>query len=135
MKPILVLMAMIFLHVFADYNLQGIMASMKQKSWWRKQYQEIDTCMYATDYRFALAAHAFEWSFVVMIPCAISSWFCEWWLITILYLVLLLSNTALHIYFDDLKANKKRINLGADQVFHILQILTTWAVWTIAIGW
>ena len=33
---ILVLFLMLFLHVVDDYYLQGILASMKQKSWWQK---------------------------------------------------------------------------------------------------
>ena len=28
---------MLFMHVLDDFRLQGIMAEMKQKSWWEKQ--------------------------------------------------------------------------------------------------
>ena len=32
-----VFLLMILLHVIDDFHLQGILASMKQKEWWKKQ--------------------------------------------------------------------------------------------------
>ena len=35
----MIYISMIFMHILDDYCLQGILASMKQKEWWRKQEQ------------------------------------------------------------------------------------------------
>ena len=35
MDKTFILLLMIFLHIIDDFNLQGIMASMKQKEWWK----------------------------------------------------------------------------------------------------
>ena len=46
-SKILLLIGMIQLHIVDDYMLQGILASLKQKQWWEKNYpQEI----YKNDY-------------------------------------------------------------------------------------
>ena len=37
MSKIFILLFMIMMHIVDDYYLQGILASMKQKSWWMKQ--------------------------------------------------------------------------------------------------
>ena len=43
------LLLMIFAHIVDDYYLQGILASMKQKSWWTKQ--EGYKSLYKNDYK------------------------------------------------------------------------------------
>ena len=40
-----------------------------------------------------------------------------------------LVNAAIHAIIDDLKANKKKINLVIDQSLHIIQILITFIVY------
>ena len=58
------LASMFFMHVVADFNLQGIMASMKQKTWWQKQegYEEQENCCaeYGTDLNDAVSAMLVE---------------------------------------------------------------------------
>ena len=132
MNGFLMLMAMIFWHVFADYSLQGILASMKQKDWWFSQ--ENMQRKYRNDYKAVLIAHAFEWAFVVMLPifCKLCGDHTGWEVL--FYLILLSINTYLHAYIDDLKANKKTINLIQDQVFHMGQIFVTWGLWMIIGG-
>lgn len=120
MKIILILFAMIFCHIVDDYYLQGILASMKQKAWWRKQegYNE----NYKHDYIIALIMHAFSWAFMIMLPFI---------LVDVNQYAIVISiaiNTIIHAFIDDLKANKKRINLVSDQILHILQILLTWFI-------
>ena len=120
MKIILILFVMIFCHIVDDYYLQGILASMKQKAWWRKQksYNE----MYKHDYIIALIMHAFSWAFMIMLPFI---------LVGINQYAIVISiaiNTIIHAFIDDLKANKKKINLVQDQVIHIVQILLTWFI-------
>lgn len=55
MNKSFILLWMIFMHIVDDYRLQGILASMKQKSWWKEQPQYKP--MYKRDY-IAVFAHA-----------------------------------------------------------------------------
>lgn len=124
---ILILIAMIFCHIVDDYYLQGWLASAKQKSWWEKNAPEK---LYRNDYIMALFMHSFSWSFMVMIPiiaCLLISGISlqEWFVIP--YFV----NMAIHCIVDDLKANKRKINLMQDQCIHLVQILVTWLAFMI----
>ena len=127
---------MIFLHMFADYHVQGILASMKQKSWWEKEGE-----MYKNDYKMALFCHAFEWTFIVLLPMLIQIFTrCEYWsggdiARACLYIAMFLANCSFHYGVDDMKANEKSINLITDQVCHFGQVVITWLIWTIFIGW
>lgn len=125
MNKIFILLAMIFLHIVDDYKLQqGVLANLKQKSWWQKEvgYKKL----YKYDYIPALILHAFSWTFMIMLPIAISLKFnIGWWIIA--YIV----NSAIHSFVDDLKANKLKINLIVDQIIHIIQIVITWAIFCI----
>ena len=116
---IFILLAMLFCHIVDDYYLQGILASMKQKSWWQKSesYSE----KYRYDYVIALIEHAFSWTFMVMLPIFIVSKFQ----IDVFMCLVFLANWIIHTVVDDLKANKKKINLIQDQVIHLLQIFVT----------
>lgn len=117
-----ILFVMIFAHIVDDYYLQGILASLKQKSWWenQKSYKP----MYKYDYIVALIMHAFSWSFMVSLPIL---YFCftEWISIAIIL------NTIIHGIVDDLKANKRKINLIVDQSIHIVQIIITWILFVV----
>ena len=115
-----ILLLMLFLHIVDDYYLQGILASMKQKAWWQKQESYCEKYKY--DYIVALIMHAFSWAFMITLPFILSK-------TSELYIVLtILINATLHFFIDDLKANKKKINLIQDQAFHIGQIMLTWAI-------
>jgi hypothetical protein len=58
MKAVLMLLFMIWLHIFADYHLQGILANMKQKSWWMGQKKNNQNIFYGElDYKVALLTH------------------------------------------------------------------------------
>ena len=73
MKYVLLFLGMIYMHIIDDYFLQGILASMKQKDWWRKQDN------YNKDYKYdyipALIAHATSWSISVNIPVILFMYF------------------------------------------------------------
>lgn len=112
-----ILFVMIFAHIVDDYYLQGILASLKQKSWWEKQ--ENYKPLYKYDYIVALIMHAFSWSFMISLPILYFG-FTKWIVVAILL------NTIIHGIVDDLKANKGKINLIVDQSIHIVQILITW---------
>lgn len=127
MKFILILLSMAFCHIVDDYYLQGWLASTKQKSWWEKNAPDK---LYKNDYIMALFMHSFSWSFMIMIPIIVYSLVSgiglkEW--IVIPYF----ANMAIHCIVDDLKANKKKINLIQDQITHLIQILVTWIAFMI----
>ena len=120
-NKIFILFAMIFLHIIDDYKLQGILASMKQKKWWEEQKEY--KSLYKYDYIPALIEHSFSWTFMIMLPIAITLHFnIGWWVIA--YII----NMAIHAYVDDLKANKFKICLVEDQAVHITQIICTWFI-------
>lgn len=110
-----VTLSMIFFHVIADYNLQGWLASAKQKEWWKKNAPQE---LYKHDYLVALLMHSFGWTFLVMLPIA----FYFNCIITPTFVATFIVNLVLHAVIDDLKANRNKINLVIDQALHIIQI-------------
>ena len=123
--PVLILLCMFFMHIVDDYYLQGILASMKQKSWWEKNAPD---SLYKNDYKMALAEHAFSWTFMMMLPViiytAIIGAMLPIWFITSIFIL----NVIIHALVDNAKANKRTINLVQDQSIHFLQIICTWLV-------
>ena len=118
-----ILAAMIFLHIIDDYVLQApCLCDLKQKSFWEKNAPDK---LYRFDYIIALIMHAFSWSFMIMLPIAFAINFD----VGGAFIVILLFNTVMHAVVDNLKANKKVINLWVDQVTHIMQIFTTAAIY------
>jgi hypothetical protein len=63
---------MLFCHIVDDYYLQGILALMKQKTWWKKQTLN---SLYKYDYIMALCEHAFSWTFMIFLPIFIAHFF------------------------------------------------------------
>lgn len=114
------LLAMIFCHIVDDYYLQGVLAKMKQKKWWE---ENSNNKKYKYDYIVALICHSFSWTFMIMLPIAIFKEF-DLGILYILYPI----NCVVHCITDDLKANKLKINLIADQSIHLFQIILTWLV-------
>lgn len=112
---------MIFLHVVDDFYLQGILAKMKQRSWWKENAPQP---LYELDWFMALIIHAFSWTFMIMLPIAYISEFKIGGAFTILFL----SNLCIHAATDHLKANAKKISLYADQTIHVLQISATFLI-------
>ena len=121
-----VLFIMIFLHLLADYNFQGILADLKQKEWWRKNAPQP---LYKKDYKVALLTHGFMWSFIMLLPLLIMAQTpVQWFALVLLYIV----NTLLHAGIDDLKANEHCINLMEDQILHLVQVVGSWLVFCVA---
>lgn len=129
MKWILLLFAMIFCHIMDDYYLQGILASMKQKSWWKENAPDK---MYEYDYIIALFMHSFSWAFMIMLPTTVYA-LINGIAITEAYATPYVLNTLIHMIVDDSKANKHKINLVQDQCIHLLQIIITWGI--VATSW
>ena len=108
-------------HITDDYYLQGILAKLKQKKWWEENAPET---MYQDDYKMALFMHSFSWAFSIMLPL---------WIYMIINnqnlspsYIFFIINIFAHAYVDDMKANKLKINLIEDQLFHMVQIVYTW---------
>lgn len=120
----IILFAMIFFHIVDDYYLQGILASMKQKDWWKDKGS-----LYKNDYKIALIEHSFSLSFSIHIPIILHILYCNGYYSSILLLSSIVINCVIHCIVDDLKANKRKINLIQDQITHIIQIIITWFIY------
>lgn len=119
------LLIMIFLHIVDDYYLQGILASMKQKSWWE---QNAPDKLYNKDYIIALLEHAFSWTFMIMIVPAIYLYNYRYNISPDYFPHVFIWNWCIHAFVDNLKANLKSINLIQDQTIHLAQIIITWLI-------
>lgn len=118
MSKVFVILWMIFFHIVDDYYLQGWLASAKQKQWWRENAPQP---LYRYDYIWALLMHSFSWAFMVMLPIAVAASFN----ISGVFLGFFLFNICVHALTDDMKANRKIINLWQDQAVHMAQISIT----------
>lgn len=119
---IFILISMIFCHIVDDYYLQGWLASAKQKSWWIKN---TPNKLYKNDYLMALFCHSFSWSFMIQLPILIYSFYTHLFIWNILLFII---NVIIHMFVDNLKANKLKINLIQDQIIHFIQIVVTWFI-------
>lgn len=118
MNNLFIILTMIFCHIVDDYYLQGWLASAKQKKWWQENAPQK---LYKYDYIVALIMHSMSWSFMIMLPIAMSMLFN----IPTMFLIVFICNAIIHGIVDNLKANKLKINLIADQSIHLLQIAVT----------
>ena len=115
----MILLTMIFLHIVDDYYLQGILAQMKQKKFWKEQAPDEK---YKHDYIWALIMHAFSWAFMIMLPLTFVTAAGP------LFYVVFAANVAIHAYVDHMKANQFKINLWQDQLAHMVQIVLTFII-------
>lgn len=120
-RILFIILCMLFCHIVDDYYLQGILASLKQKSWWEKNNPNP---LYKYDYRMALCEHAFSWTFMIFLPIFIA-YFIGISIHQELLFTLFCFNFGIHTIVDDLKANQLKINLIQDQLIHICQIIIT----------
>ena len=118
MNTVFIYLSMFFMHIVDDYYLQGWLANGKQKSWWQDNAPQE---LYKYDYIMALFMHSLSWSFMIMLPLA----FWHQFNITPVFITVFMINTILHAFIDDLKCNKKTINLIQDQSLHMMQIAIT----------
>lgn len=120
----LILFLMLFLHLIADYNLQGILAQFKQKEWWKENYPHP---RYKYDWIIALIEHSFMWSFLVCLPVlAYVGITNNWETASACFIYCVVLNTVIHAEIDDEKANNKNLSLIGDQFLHFVQIFATW---------
>ena len=121
MNKSFIFMLMIFCHIVDDYYLQGWLASAKQKKYWQDNAPDR---LYKFDYIWALLMHSFSWVFMVMLPIAYIMNFN----IPFMFVIVFISNILIHAFVDDLKANRKKINLIQDQTIHLMQIYFTFMI-------
>lgn len=126
MKEVL-LIIMIFCHIVDDYYLQGCLANMKQKKWWK---QNAPQELYKYDYIVALIVHSFSWAFMILLPLMIYMFVNNCFSISF-YITSLIINIIIHAVTDNLKANKLTINLITDQSIHLIQILISYFIFYI----
>ena len=119
-----IILAMIFCHIVDDYYLQGWLASAKQKKWWEENAPQK---LYNHDYIMALIMHSMSWSFMIMLPIAISMSFN----VSMLFVIVFILNAVIHALVDNLKANKLQISLITDQLIHLSQIFVTATIFII----
>lgn len=124
MGKIFVLMSMIFMHIFDDFCMQpmGFLANGKQREWWEKNAPDEK---YRFDYLVVMFCHCFSWAFMMMLPLFIYVLLFG----GTFYPLLFVGNIIIHFIVDDMKANKKKINLIQDQIIHMIQIIGTWLLW------
>lgn len=116
-----ILLLMILCHIIDDFVFQPqVLSQLKQKSWWEEHAPQE---MYAFDYITALFIHALSWSIMICLPVMFVKVLSD----TLLFITII-TNTLIHYFVDDLKANKHKINLTRDQLIHLVQILTTWTL-------
>ena len=125
-NPFLIFFIMLFCHIVDDYYLQGILASMKQKAWWKKQ--EGYSKKYENDWFTALFMHVFSWAFMINLIFIILKANAAFIILSIII------NCIIHMIVDHLKANVKMINLVGDQYIHICQIWITFIIGCTAMG-
>jgi len=119
-NPVFILLAMIFLHILDDFCLQqGCLSKLKQKKYWEENAPDK---LYKDDYKIALIAHSFSWTFMMMLPL----FYIVNFNVDVLMVGFFLVNQTIHYHIDNLKANKLKINLEVDQGIHLIQILLTW---------
>lgn len=121
MSKSFIFMLMIFCHIVDDYYLQGWLASAKQKKYWKDNAPDR---LYKFDYIWALLMHSFSWAFMIMLPIAYVTNFS----IPFMFVIVFITNILIHAFVDDLKANRKKINLIQDQTIHLMQIWFTFMI-------
>ena len=116
---------MLFLHLIDDYKIQGIMANLKQRQWWK---ENAPNPFYKNDYKVALIEHGFSWAFTISLPFLYIAITQNNLVLGAFVIINYFVNTFIHAFIDDLKANKHVINLATDQLLHLIQITSFWLI-------
>lgn len=134
MGKLVLFLSMLFMHIFADYNLQGILASMKQKEYWKKELKydekQFQNSQYKEDYKCALLMHSLQWTICIFVMPLIYMYITSKNIFVLSIVLQFVIQTGIHYITDDLKANERKINLWEDQIIHLVQIIILW-IWVI----
>ena len=130
MRTLFFMVLCLWCHVVDDFRLQGCMAELKQRAWWRRQLGSVplEGTVYRHDYLAALFMHAAGWSVSVMLPLILARPTAYGF-----YVCAFIVNALLHAFCDHMKANVKTIGLVQDQLFHVLQIEATVCLWALLV--
>ena len=115
-----IFLLMILCHIIDDFVLQPIcLSNLKQKEYWDKTFKNDKHALflYEKDYIAALIVHGVSWAIMIHLPLIFMTDVSG---IAIGFSVLI--NAAIHAIIDNIKANKKSINLVMDQFAHFVQI-------------
>ena len=139
MTAAVLFLLMLLAHIIEDFHLQGKMADMKQKVWWRDQVA--DSCkwfsdeeraegfkrrmrVYGRDYIPVLILHGFEWAICVSVPVLFYTGFEP----SAVYIIAMMVMAFAHSLVDHMKCNMLKINLIHDQAIHMVQVAFLWMV-------
>jgi len=125
---VITFLTMFWVHIWDDFHNQGILADMKCRDWWNKNYPDE---LYKDDWAIALTWHSLQWAISIMLPILIYSFFSGAIYTTAFdtaFGVVVLTNTIIHFIVDNAKANKHKIGLYTDQIFHVIQISATFLI-------
>ena len=111
----LIYFVIVFLHIIADFNLQGVLAKLKVKSDDGK-----------SDYIAALLIHGYSWSFMVHLPFIGIMVLCDMYQYVTVFALSLMAHAVAHAIIDTCKANLKKLDLVDDQLLHLIQIHIIW---------
>lgn len=134
---IFVLITCLLFHIIEDFHLQGILANLKQKNWWKKTYlaeMSDPNNIYRCDYIVGLIVHSLEWAMFIHIPIIPTIYTTSLYnrpLAVIELIITLTINTVIHAVVDSMKCNRLKLNLVEDQIMHLLQILATILLYSI----
>lgn len=132
---VIILMTMLFCHIVDDYYLQGCLAKLKQKQWWKDNVDNYE--MYKYDYIIALIMHGFSWSFMIHLPLI----WCAWNMdivdtsLGLIFGMFIILQACIHADIDNEKANKLSLCLMDDQLGHLIQIVVSFIFFGFALAW
>ena len=119
--PVFIFTIRFVLHVVADFNvqIQGRLNDFKCREWWEKNAPD---SAYRFDYVCALWLHGMCWAGITFLPVLLLGDFSkmqEW------YVCAVIVNATIHAIIDSVKANNRKMNLWADQICHVVQMVGT----------
>lgn len=121
---------MMLAHIIDDFVLQPIcLSKLKQREWWEEKLggkDKLDKSIYHEDYKWSLITHGLSWSIMVHLPIML--------ILSPQYDLALLGsvvgNAFIHAAIDDVKANKKTMDLMTDQQLHYIQLIIIFFIFT-----
>lgn len=140
---VFIFIAMILLHILEDFHLQGILANMKQKSWWQSECVKLgityESSKYRRDHVVSLIMHALENSIFITLPLIIDGLITTFTTnpnncLFIGWVFIIFANTVAHAIIDDFKCNSKGINLIVDQILHFIFIILFFSLYEKYLG-
>lgn len=137
MKELLLFFGMFVMHYLGDWVLQtDVIAKYKQKDSWEDLIAK--DRMYENDYSCVMELHCLFWSICIHVPIVIYEYITTGFIyedfpsfFEIFLLASIIINMIIHYVVDELKANRKLINLRTDQSLHYIQIAATLVVYLI----